>query len=557
MKSRHLFALVVCMLFSALAVGLEPPQPGADVQQPSSTDGAASKPSSGQNTTIKVNVRVVPVRVVVRDSAGHAIGGLKSNDFEIYDNGKLQEIRQFSAETVEPSGESAVGALKQSTNAPQPKALPQRYLAYVFDDIHLNLADVKKMEATADHHLSSLQAGDRIAVFSASGKVSLDFTDNRDMVKEALQRVSPHPIGNPEARGCPAISHYMADLIVNKQDEDAAGEAIEDAFNCAYAGFQQAGMAAEAMANTEAEYQLRIGDMETDAVLHALDVVIRRMSQLPGQRNLVLISPGFFVSDSSHSRLELLDNAVRSNVIISALDTRGLYALPRSGGMSSDAAAANTQVMTTLTDATGGVYFHNKNDADEGFRVTADSPEYSYVLSFSPQGFKPDGRFHAIKVVVKSGQKYNIQARRGYYAPKGNEEAVQVASSGVHVQSAPNRNDIPVELETQLSSSGSKRKLTITANVGVNHLHFRKKDGRNVDELTMISSLFDDQGKYLKGDKKNVHLHVTDDALKNQLNDGLPLSAEFDLPTGNYQLRVSVEDADGMMTNLEKAVVVR
>src|SRR5690242_8866092 len=124
----RLATLVVGILFSVLLPiplpALQAPQSAADVQQPSSINNAASHSASGQGTTIKVNVRLVPVRVVVRDSTGHAIGGLKSGDFEVYDNGKLQEIRQFSAESAEPSSESAVRASHEPANAPSPDALP-------------------------------------------------------------------------------------------------------------------------------------------------------------------------------------------------------------------------------------------------------------------------------------------------------------------------------------------------------------------------------------------------------------------------------------------------
>ena len=78
--------------------------------------------------------------------------------------------------------------------------------------------------------------------------------------------------------------------------------------------------------------------------------------------------------------------------------------------------------MANLAYATGGTFFHNNNDLDEGFRRTADAPEYIYVLGFSPQ--KLDGKFHKLKVTVMaqagSGApgKLTVQARQGYYALK-------------------------------------------------------------------------------------------------------------------------------------------
>ncbi|HTW32272.1 MAG TPA: hypothetical protein VMD76_11385, partial [Candidatus Sulfotelmatobacter sp.] len=62
-----------------------------------------------------------------------------------------------------------------------------------------------------------------------------------------------------------------------------------------------------------------------------------------------------------------------------------------------------------------GTYFHH-NDLDEGFRRTADAPEFVYVIGFAPQ--RLDGRFHKLKVSVKGSPKLTIQARQGYYALK-------------------------------------------------------------------------------------------------------------------------------------------
>jgi hypothetical protein len=61
-------------------------------------------------------------------------------------------------------------------------------------------------------------------------------------------------------------------------------------------------------------------------------------------------------------------------------------------------AAASGDVMADLAYSTGGIYFHNNNDLEEGFRQTAERPEYIYVLGFLTQ--KLDSKFHKLKVTV-------------------------------------------------------------------------------------------------------------------------------------------------------------
>src|SRR5215470_19309204 len=60
----------------------------------------SSSSSDSDAAKFRVNVKLVLARVVVRDSTGHAVGNLKKEDFELFDNGKKQAISNFDAEHV-------------------------------------------------------------------------------------------------------------------------------------------------------------------------------------------------------------------------------------------------------------------------------------------------------------------------------------------------------------------------------------------------------------------------------------------------------------------------
>jgi len=58
--------------------------------------------TSGQEQTFSVDVNLVRVLATVKDSSGALVGGLKKEDFQIFDNGVPQELRLFEKRTEQP-----------------------------------------------------------------------------------------------------------------------------------------------------------------------------------------------------------------------------------------------------------------------------------------------------------------------------------------------------------------------------------------------------------------------------------------------------------------------
>jgi hypothetical protein len=50
-------------------------------------------------------------------------------------------------------------------------------------------------------------------------------------------------------------------------------------------------------------------------------------------------------------------------------------------------ASAQSDVLAELAYGTGGTFFLNNNDVDEGFRRTADAPEYIYASDSLPRSW--------------------------------------------------------------------------------------------------------------------------------------------------------------------------
>jgi VWFA-related protein len=558
--------------------------PGAPSSEPASPtvpkQGQTEHPASEITTrddaaTFKVNVNLVPVRVVVRDASGHAVGNLQKDDFLLFDDHKPQVITQFSAEQagkqVPKPTEANAG---QPGTATESVIVPQSFIAYLFDDVHLAFGDLVQAREAAERHMRSLRPTDRAAVFTTSGRTALDFTDDRAKLHQALFQLQPHPIARTGATGCFNVSYYMADLIENQHDPQALSVAAQDALACEFGNDARMLSAAQQLADSTAREVLISGEQESHVTLTVVSDIIRRLSVAIGQRSIVLVSPGFLTPELEFEYTSVIDRAVKAQVVIGALDARGLYvdsgfdvssqapSNARSLGMrqqyAASEASANSNILVVLSDATGGVFFHNNNDLDEGFRRVASTPEYSYVLGFSPANLKLDGRFHVLKVSLKNPQKFSIQARRGYHAPKRAQDPAQLAKEEIEdaLFSQEEMHSLPVELHTQFyKANEADARLTVLAHIDVRRLRLRKADGRNQNELTLVSALFNGNGTLVQAIQKTLTMKLRDETLEKKMGSGITLRTSFDVKPGNYLVRLVVRDAEAQVLSAENDAV--
>jgi len=531
--------------------------------------------------TFRTGVNLVLVPVVVRDRMGKAIGNLQKEDFQLFDRNKPQVITRFS---VEKPGAPVISAVPgPDPNGPSqapvttPAATPapviaSRFIAYLFDDIHLRVQDLQVSRKAVTEHLQSLEPTTRAAIFTTSGRTTLDFTDDRDKLRESLNHILPFTSAVTVGGECPSVSFYQGDLIVNKSDQQALAVATTEALACyppppnaTAAQIQQAQLQAQQVAQTMAQRAVSVGEQETRLATGVLRDVVRRISVMPGSRNLVLVSSGFYLTvDLRSEESELMDRAIRANVTINALDARGLYVIgaesdPSQGGFipgvtsqksqyQRDSALADEDVMAELADATGGTFFHNSNDLGDGLRRLTAQPEFIYLLGFSPQNLRFDGSFHGLKVTLRNPAGLSVQARRGYSAPKHDIDPEQEAKDEVReaVFSREELHDIPIDLNLQyFKSSDVQAKLSVLARIDIRNLRYRKAGDRNNDNLTIVAGVFDRNGNFISGMEKTVELRLRDETLAKLPASGINIRNTFDLTPGSYVLRLVVRDAEG------------
>ena len=553
-----------------------------ETQTPKDT-GAAKQEVSMQDTgtTFKLRVNLVQVHVIVRDSAGKPIENLHKEDFQLFDNGKLQAITTFGVETAKSRKERAEAAAKTQTSEGETPAggsvsLPERFVAMTFDDIHLQMADAVTVRVAAGRFLDAMAPGDRVGIFSTSGQLTQDFTSDKEALKQKVFGLMPRGAMGGHISDCPDVSYYMADQIENKHDSQVLMVVVQETLQCMFGGDQRMLGAAQAAAQAAVMVALNAGDADNNYTYRLLEVVLRALAGKPGERVLLLASPGFLITTDTLDESGIVDRANRANIVINALDARGLY-VPEPGGdisqRNSDTAitgglkasyrlAEESQLQFVLMDmayGTGGTFFHNSNDLEGGLKLAGGAPEVSYVLGFSPQNQKMDGKYHTLKVTLTQKQKYAIQARRGYYAPKKLDDPQEMEKQEIQeaLFSQDEIHDLPLSLQTQyFKTDETGARLSVVSHLELEGMHFRKAEGRNLDNLTVATAVFDENGNFITGGEKLVKMRLLDTTFVDLSRKGLTVKSSFAVKPGKYLVRQVVRDSEGAQMAARNGTVV-
>jgi len=566
----------------------KPPQ---QVQEPPLPPASPAAQTSEPEFKLRVQENVVVVRVVVRDSKGHAVGGLRKEDFRISDEGKPQAISSFSVETSEAAASlpaqptAAAPAAKPGQEAAATPVAPLSYLAFYFDDLYSVQDSLYRSGQAAEKFLAGLPASDRVAIFTSSGFQTLDFTDDRQKIHEALMKLRANPRVNPKD-DCPEINDYMAFSVVQYGTGHSGGRDVpvggaigiikNEALN-------QCGYSRMYVENVSPEYWRGLAEKaynaymwQSRAVLKSLEGVIDRVARMPGERQVMLVSDGFMDLEMNNRVESVVDRALRAHVTISALDGGGLrvdllevdassqYAADGDLAVQANAfnfarRAADQGTLAEIAAGTGGQFFHDNNDLLAGMRKILLPPEVSYVLTFSPTELNADGAFHTLKVTLANGHGLTIQARKGYFAPNQvSPEEVAKKEIREAVYSSYPIQDLPLTVETEVrKAEGQNAEIAVQAQLDISSLPFQKQGDYNVDNVVFAVGLFDHDGKYVTGSQQTYSLSRKDSTRAEMEKRGLGLKTHVSAKVGAYTVRVVVRDSQGgKMAASSKAVEV-
>ena len=541
----NVFRLVVALLLTgAVAVAGQTPQP-------------ASPPPEQPGVTFRAEVNYVEVDARVVDAQGKFVTGLTQADFQVFEDGKPQQVTVFSLvnlpveraprplfadKPIEPDVQNNVSGYNG------------RVYLIVLDDTHTQALRSQRVRMAARQFIErNMGANDVAAVVHTSGKsqAAQEFTTSKRLLLSAVDKFM----------GQKLQSSFMGRLEEESRTrgQRQAGDTIDDP-NSSERGFH---------ARNTLESMKNFADL---------------MTGVRGRKKaLVYFSEGIdydvtnaFLRDSStllDAQRDLIAAATRANVAIYGIDARGLGAgaddaieiqsFPEDLALGLNSSALQNEVrlgqdmLRVVSDETGGFATVNNNDITGAMdRLVEENSSY-YVLGYYAGNTRRDGRFRKLEVRVNQPG-LTVRARKGYYAPRG--RAPETTLAGPSDASAELReamsSPVPVAglpLATTASvfkGPDNKGSVVISTMIGGRDLPLIEKEGAFRNDLEVAVLAIDSKGKSFPGERNTVNLTLKPESVARIRATGFRIISSLELPVGRYQVRVAVREANSRRSGL-------
>src|SRR5271155_58975 len=535
-------ALGLTAIFAARAQQSPPPQ---------STD---QQPPTQSSFSLKVNSDIVLTNVVVRDKkTGAVVRGLTAKDFTILENGKQQQISSFDFESVDQvaplneatiNGQAGTSIFNAKNGLAKPEELRNHRLIVLFFDLtSMQPEDIERSQDAARNYINhQMQPADIVAVVSLDTSLSLDqdFTQNKQLLLNAVNSYSGDQSSGFQA-GATSTTNQVEDTTSFTADEQ--------------------------------EYN----DLNTDRELFAIASVSKSLAYITEKKSMLYFSGGIQRDgiENQASLRSAINAAVRANLSIYSVDTRGLQAISplgdattgslRGTGAYNGAALQNNldsnfntqEVMATLSSDTGGKAFFDSNDFSPAFqRIQQDTSAY-YVIGFRSTDTQKDGRYRKLTIKINRPN-VKLEYRPGYYAPADYKHANKdERERQLQEQLASDLPATDVEVYLQAyyfrSDNGSGAPtfyVPVSLIVPGSQIPFVKGGDRSKATLDIIGELKNTAGQDMAEIRQTVKLAIDDSQQVSRKN--IQYTTNFSLPLGKYHLKFVVrENQTGRMGSFE------
>lgn len=440
-------------------------------------------------TVFKTGTRLVQVDVVVQAKEKN-VKGLTKDDFELYDNGKLQAISVFSQRSVLPANapprKPPPGV---AMNRPiQEGVEPVSATVILLDSQNTPIEDQGYTRQQAMKYIQNSTRRESIAVYQLDTtlKVLQPFTEDRDALYQALDK-------------------FRMVQSLNMVDTGATG-------------------------NAKAAVDFISQQRRVDITTAAFQSLARHLKYIPGRKKLVWITtalPLTLTQVTSRNGVDVVDftdmskkilNPVQllndANVAMYPIDPRGPLV------MLSD---PNLTTMIRFADGTGGKAAYGSNDVAGLIATAIADTDVTYTLGFYPQEDKYNGAEHALRVRMKRSG-LDIRYRSSYMeenTPPKLTKASREATVDAWMMEPIEATAIPI---AAFATPVAKKPGYVEVQVTIDLSSLRLEHARGRFNGSIQVGIAPDTGKKTRGTRQTFDVRVPDASYARALETGFIVS---------------------------------
>ena len=503
--------------------------------------------------TLKVQSEIVLTNVVVRDKkTGEVVKGLKASDFTILENGKPQTIASFDYQNVDEAavlrekstvtGKASIADLVNNDFAANPGQLKDHRLIVMFFDLSsMQPEDTERaVEAAQDYINKKMQPADLVALVSLDTSLSMDqdFTADKAALLKGVGKYN-----GTEGTG----------FANGNEGGDSSGTADD----------------ASSYTADDSEYNA----LNTDRELYAIRTIAKSLERVDQRKSLLYFSGGLTRQgiENQASMRAATNEAMRANMAIYSVDSRGLEALPPVGNASTGSLRgtaaysgasmqsnlnsnfASQETLATLSSDTGGKAFFDSNDFAPAFQQIQHDTEAYYIVGFHSTNTARDGSYRHLTVKLNRSD-VKLDYRQGYFAPadfqhQKTEDREQALMD--QIRSDLPATDVAIYLQAlYFRLDDNKFFIPISLIVPGSQIHTIKNGDRDKANIDVMGQVKNAQGIIVGNVRDNVKLAV--DAAQQVQRKNIQYSTGFTLAPGKYHLKFVVrENQTGAMGSFE------
>jgi VWFA-related protein len=511
------------------------------------------QPGPSGTFTMKVQTDIVLTNVVVRDKkTGEVVKGLKQSDFTILENGKPQTIASFDYQNVDEAavlrenttvtGKATIADLLNRNFAATPDALRDHRLIVMFFDLSsMQPEDIDRaVESAQDYVNKKMQPADLVALVSMATGLSMnqDFTSDKAALLKGLGKYN-----GTEGTG-----------FANGNEGGTSGGTSDDA---------------SSFTSDDSEYNA----LNTDRELYAIRTIAKSLERVDQRKSMLYFSGGLTRQgiENQASMRAATNEAVKANMAIYSVDSRGLEALPPVGNASKgslrgtaaysggamqsqlDANFGSQETLGTLSADTGGKAFFDSNDFAPAFQQVQHDTEAYYIVGFHSTNTARDGSYRHLTVKLNRAD-VKVDYRPGYYAPADflhqKTEDREVALTEQMRSDLP-ATDVAVYLQAlYFRLEDNKFFIPVSLIIPGSQIHSVKNGDRDKANIDVIGQVKNAQEIVVGNVRDNVKLAL--DAAQQVQRKNIQYSTGFTLAPGKYHLKFVVrENQTGAMGSFE------